>query len=402
MLGEASKMRVLLVNDFVEKVGGVEIYCYELKALLEKEGYDIKFIGGHYKKSRLRKFLSSLLSIKFYYAVKKEIDDYKPELVHIHSISANVSPLFLHAIKKHKLPIIMTLHGFSHYICPQAWMMYKMREACKFGFSVTCLKYRCHPRMNLLYRILFWTKVWLHRWMVKKYVNIFIAPCEILAEYVRKSLAVENVVVIPHFIESRNWEQQEHKLDNKSILYIGRLSKEKGIEYLIKAMPLILARYPDARLHIVGEGKKDELEKLTEQLGNSAKSNIILHGYIGHERLGKIYNEACVFVLPSFCMETFPLTLIEAMCYGIPVITTNIGGQAELVKDGFNGYLVDPGNPPQLAEKIINILNNPELREELSKNAYASVQIFNSEAHIALIRQLYEFALVGVQGKERA
>ncbi len=399
MMEKVKPTKVLIINDFLEKVGGVEIYCYKLMNLLKEEGYNVKLIGGHYEKNKVKKFLASFLNLPFYRTVKKELTNFSPDLVHVQSISANVSPLFLHAIKAHKIPIIMTVHGFSHYICPQFGMLFRMKEPCKFGFSMKCLRFRCHSQMNFFVRCVFWIKMKLHRWMIKKYVDIFITPSELLTDWLQKSLNVKNVFTVPHFIELKNKYLKEPRIRGKNILYVGRVSKEKGIEYLIRAMPLILAKIPNATLHIVGEGgRKNELEQLAEQLG--VKNNIIFHGYIPHDRLNKIYSETDVFVLPSVCMESFGLALLEAMSYGIPVITTNIGGQAERAcAPGFNGYLVDPKDPQQLAEKAISILDNYELRKILGKNAHIFAQNFNPQSHVKLIKQAYEFALGGKDEK---
>lgn len=168
-------------------------------------------------------------------------------------------------------------------------------------------------------------------------------------------------------------------MDKKTILYVGRLSTEKGVKYLVRAMNYF--NQERVKLEIVGRGPK--LLELREYVKkNSLEGNVTFHGHLPHEKLPKIYARADVFVLPSIVKENSPLTPLEAMAMQTPVITTNYGGQAELVEDGFNGFLTPPKNSKEMADKIKILLNNPSLQKKMGERGESLVyQYFTPERH---------------------
>lgn len=363
-------MKILIINDFAEKIGGVEIYCYRLKDLLEREGHMVKFFGGQggLEGSKLRLIISTIFSIKYYLRIKAVIKDFKPDIIHARSFSSNITPSFLIAAKKYDIPVVVTPPNF-------------------FDYTHTL------PKITLKkpYRVISWLIAWFHQELKKKYIDFFICPSRIFAEHLRNKVGIDSskISIVQHFIK---WEQPaEAKNPNtKDILYAGRLPKEKGIEYLIQAMPKIKEEHPEVKLHIVGEGNMEQnLKDLANKLGIEDK--VIFHGYVAHENLATMYRKSSVLVLPSVCKEMFGLTLIEAMSQGTPVITTNIGGQAELVENGVNGLLVKPGDPGDLAEKISNILDNPELGREMGERGRKIVEENHTpEKHLKRLIEIYE------------
>jgi glycosyltransferase involved in cell wall biosynthesis len=370
-------MRILLINDFIEKIGGVEIYCYGLKSLLEREGHKVKFLGGEggLEGSKLRRFISTIFSIKYYLRIKSEIKDFEPDIIHAHSFSGNISPSFLIAAKKYDIPVVVTPPNFFHYI-------------------------HTLPKITLKkpYRIISWLKAWFHQELKKKYIDYFICPSNIFAEHLKNNVGIDSskISIVRHFIE---WEQPAEAKNptTKDILYAGRLSEEKGIEYLIHAISKISKEHPKIKLHIVGEGNMEQnIRSLANKLGIEDK--VIFHGYVAHENLATMYRKSSVFILPSICMENAPLTLIEAMSQGTPVVTTNIGGQAELVKNGVNGLLVNPRDSEDLAEKIGSILDNPELAREMGEGGRKIVEETHTpKKHLRRIIEIYNSLIGGAK-----
>lgn len=363
-------MKILLINDFAEKIGGVEIYCYRLKNLLEREGHKVRFFGGQggIEGSNLR-FISTIFNIKYYLRIKAEIKDFEPDIIHARSFSSNISPSFLIAAKKYDIPVVVTPPNFWEYATTLPKITFKKP-----------------------YRVISWLKAWFHQELKKKYIDYFICPSNILAEHLKNNVGINNskISVVPHFINWKQPAEAKNSYDKKDVLYVGRLSIEKGIEYLIQAMPKIKEEHPEVKLHIVGEGDLEQnLKDLANKLGIGDK--VIFHGYLPNENLAKMYRKSSVLVLPSVCKEMFGLTLIEAMSQGTPIITTNIGGQAELVENGVNGLLVNPRDPGDLAEKISNILDNPELGREMGERGRKIVEENHTpEKHLKRLIEIYE------------
>ena len=159
--------------------------------------------------------------------------------------------------------------------------------------------------------------------------------------------------------------KSESKTDIE-FLFIGRLSKLKGLEYALRAFKRIYERYPYTRFLIVGEGKERKfLEKLTVQ--ENIQSVVEFRGYVSYDKLPKIYNSAYIFVLPSLS-EGLPNVILEAQASGLPVIGTKVGGIPELLSDG-RGILVSPANEQQLFEAMETLVRNVALREKIVKKA---------------------------------
>lgn len=161
---------------------------------------------------------------------------------------------------------------------------------------------------------------------------------------------------------------------DKIILYVGRLDKIKGVEYLIEAM-----KYIDAKLWIVGDGI---LRKKLEMQAEKYREKIVFLGAIDHSKLPEIYAAADIFVAPSITLqngavEGFGLVLIEAMAVGIPVIGTNTGGIKDIISNGKNGFLVEEKNSLMIAEKVNELLSDPYTYHEMSQNAQNTVKKYD-------------------------
>lgn len=146
---------------------------------------------------------------------------------------------------------------------------------------------------------------------------------------------------------------------------IGRISKQKGMEYFVKAMPKVLKEYPKVKFFIVGEGEeRDKIEKLINEMQLS--ENIILLGY--REDIQNVMSQFDLIVLSSL-WEGLPLTPIEAFCVGKTIIATSVDGTVEIVEDGYNGMLVEPYNSDMISDKILTLIKDKDKRNELEKNA---------------------------------
>jgi len=181
------------------------------------------------------------------------------------------------------------------------------------------------------------------------------------------------------------------------ILSVGRLIDLKGTKYLIIAMKDVIKKFPNSKLVVAGGGpEKKKLKKLTKDL--NLEDNVIFIGSIKNSDLPKYYSSADVFVLPSINIqgqaETLGVVLLESMSCGTPVIGTNVGGITDIIKDGYNGFLVSDKSPEDLADKIIELLSNKELVEELSANGLKTIrERFSWEVVIEEFCNIYEQTL---------
>ena len=159
------------------------------------------------------------------------------------------------------------------------------------------------------------------------------------------------------------------------ILLVGGNLQRKGLPLLARAASRVLGECPSAQFHVIGnDPNMGKMKKLCQDRG-VGKAFYFL-GYVDNEGIGDYYQKADVFVMPSL-VEAFGLVFLEAMASGTPVIGSNVGGTKELIEHRKNGLLVDPNNSDQLAEYILELLNDRELRARVIKEGYKTVRKYD-------------------------
>jgi glycosyltransferase involved in cell wall biosynthesis len=223
-------------------------------------------------------------------------------------------------------------------------------------------------------------------WSTIKNASKVIALSNVEAEqYKRMGVPEEKIAIIPNGIDLSEYAELPPKgsfkkkfnipEDRKIILYLGRIHKIKGVDFLIKAYAYLRNKmdFKDAVLVIAGpdDGYLSEIKHLAQASGVS-NSILFVGPLYGEDKLAA-YVDSEVYVLPSR-YETFPMTLLEAYACGKPVIASNVGGLKELIVDGETGFLFEAGNFKQMAEKIVYLLNNSDKAVEIGRKARILVE----------------------------
>jgi glycosyltransferase involved in cell wall biosynthesis len=179
-----------------------------------------------------------------------------------------------------------------------------------------------------------------------------------------------------------------------AILSVGRLYARKGLFTLIESMPKVVKRFRNARFVISGKGLSNEVEKLrvhAQKLG--VKDNIVFTGYFPDSKLPRLYNAADVFAFSTF-YENFPFAVLEALSSGLPVVTTNVGGIPEMIDSGKNGFLVQPFNARELADRILYFLEHPAASSEMALAARKTIEDrFDWRLIVEKVLKVYDEAL---------
>jgi glycosyltransferase involved in cell wall biosynthesis len=202
----------------------------------------------------------------------------------------------------------------------------------------------------------------------------------------RGKVRAENVVVVHNGVDTSYFKPnvdvrevaKKYDLEGRYVvLFVGRLAKIKGVECLIKAADMLVNRFGHSNtvFILVGPPSFDATEKpmgmdvITKYLEqHQISKNVILTGSLRPEEVRILYAASDIFVLPSLA-EGDPLVTVEAMASGKPVIGTKVGGITHQIRDGWNGFLVEPENEEQLAEKIKYLLDNPAERKRMGENS---------------------------------
>jgi len=199
--------------------------------------------------------------------------------------------------------------------------------------------------------------------------KLHLARSRILRKFQNKTIIIPNGINLSDFQISQSQDKCRDMLnlpaEKRIVLFLGSLVSQKGPQILLSAMKTVQRRYPDTYLVVCGSGwlKENLIETATK---SKLKDNVVFTGYVPTDRTPLYYRAADIFVLPSFS-EALPLTLLEAGAAGLPIVATDVGGVSDILHDGVNGLITKIGDPEDLAGKIVSLLDDKELREEMAK-----------------------------------
>ena len=255
---------------------------------------------------------------------------------------------------------MQTVHDYQ-MICPNH-LLYNFEkntpcEKCVGGSYISCIKNKCiHGSKVKSIRGAFESKLYD---ILKTYKNVdlFVCPSKFLEKkllsargyYKGKTKTMHN------YIDKEKFKNALQKEDDY-IAFVGRLSKEKGIENIRDAAKLL----PEYTFMAAGSGPDEAILKNIP--------NVKIAGFLTGDKLFEFVSKAKVLLLPSVCYENCPLSILEAQCMGVPVVTMNSGGMAELVKDGVTGTLVNEPTPEGIALKLKATIENEDYYRSLRKN----------------------------------
>jgi len=281
-------------------------------------------------------------------------------------------------VRKHKIDIVN-----SHWMIPQGFIAsLPPRLHCKHVLTIHAaglfalrrlplgksMAQRIVNRSDLIYSVSSYNRQILEQ-LVRHKVDCQILPMGINTDYYANHpdpVALRTELGLP---------------GGKIILYVGKLNEKKGVTYLLKAFHAIAQDQPDSHLVIVGAGLlESELKNETQRL--ELESRVTFAGQQGKEAVRNYFQAADLVVVPSIIDSTgetegLPVVLLEALACGKPVVATRVAGAPDVIVDGHNGFLAEPKNPGDLAEKMVKALNADAAT--LSKNARDSVQQYDWE-----------------------
>lgn len=359
--------KILLVHNYYQQWGGEDSVFEKECELLRQRGHQVDTLVFHNREisslvSKVKAFLSLFYSMGSAKLLRQKIRSFKPDVIHVHNFFPMGSPSLFSVARKYNVPIVMTLHNFR-LVCANA-LLFRENSPCEDCltkvFPLAGIKRACY-RNSSFQTLALTSMTALHKlkgtW--KNQVNRYIMLNHFARDKVLHSslsLKPEQVVVKPNFVfdpyGSSPPEIREFRGQDKQdfVLFVGRLSIEKGIRTL-------LAAYRQASpgelppLKIIGSGP---LEAEVLQLIDT-QDNVEYLGFQERDAVLDVMKKSKALLLPSSCYENFPMTIVEALATGTPVITSNTGGLPGIIKDGYNGFLVTVGDPVELRQKIRQI-----------------------------------------------
>jgi glycosyltransferase involved in cell wall biosynthesis len=175
--------------------------------------------------------------------------------------------------------------------------------------------------------------------------------------------------------------------ERQRVLFLGRLSRQKGIDDLLQAFAAVHGEYLSSRLDLCGDGDAEQVTCRAQALGIAHA--VRLHGWVTGDRKRELLREAGIYVLPSY-IEGMPMSILEAMAAGLPVVATPVGGVPELVRPGLDGYIVPAGDPASLAGALARLLGDGEQRRRMGERGCQRVAAhFTPEKILSQVEALY-------------
>ncbi|MGA2463609.1 MAG: glycosyltransferase family 4 protein [Thermodesulfobacteriota bacterium] len=362
-------MRILFVhNHYGDGVrGGEEWLVRRQSMLLRSNGHEVQ---EYYRKNsefirkplwqRLTQFRNLIWSKTSYYDVQKQIEEFKPDIMHVHNFWMILSPSIFRAAHDKGVATVLSLNNYRLAGCVSGLMLRngKPCKLCAGRNPWRSILYGCYGgrRTRSLVKYMMYDRskregVW------ESEVDAFVASTEFgRRAFIAGGLPAGKVYMMPEFAQDPL--EGGGISPGRGAIVVGRLSPEKGLHTLLKAWQAI-----DYPLTVVGEGP------LRAELERKAPAQVKFTGFLEDRELGELRLRSAFTVFPSECYEGFGSVMVESLASGRAVIACNLGGRAEVIQHGENGLLYNPGDANDLRCKVIEMLKDPQKIQTMGFNA---------------------------------
>ncbi|OFY04519.1 MAG: hypothetical protein A2W93_04715 [Bacteroidetes bacterium GWF2_43_63] len=401
-------MKILLTNNYHNRRGGADVVYFNTAELLRKHGHQVVDFAlrvdkneeseySHYFPEstdyRTGSLFKKMLSIKSFIYNRKAsrnlsalIKDEKPDIAHIHLFLGGLTTSIISTLKKCNVPTVHTVHDYR-LICPAYTFLDRKNnvcELCKDGLYLRCAFHRCSLEGRFSHSMMLTLDAY-----YRKYCK-------------NPSKLIDQLIFVSNFSRNKHAEFNSNYALNANVLYnfkpgvfsmsvvkgnylffYGRLSREKGIELLIKCSKRL-----KCKLIIAGTGP------LMDDLINQSDEYLEIIGYKRGEELWNLIRNSSFVIVPSEWYENNPLTVVESFSFGKPVIGSNIGGIPELLEHG-RGILFEPKNESSMMTAIDKAMKMSNVEyNQISKTVFDfATENFSEDAHYKALMNIYKSAL---------
>ncbi len=381
-------MRILQAYNLHRGGGGADNATLATIAALREEGVDIECFArdsrdiGPGLAGRLRAFVDGLYATEAVAAFNRRLDAFRPDLVHVHELYPLISPWILPACTRRGIPVVMSVYDYR-LSCPvhnhhhQGRLCTRCLESSEFA----CVRQNC--RGSRAESVAFALRNWVARQfgLFSRHISLFTTPTAFTADWLVRHAGIpaRRTAVIPCLIDMP--ETTVDPAEGQYMAFAGRFVAEKGVEVALAAarragLPLWLAGDAD---HYPGVSAEDDVRFVMTR---------------NREELAAFYRGARLFVMPSLWFETFGIVVGESMSHGVPVLASRIGALAETTVDGVTGFLFEPGDVADLADKMRRVWDDPELCRRLGSGAREHIlRTAHRDVHTRLTLDAYASAI---------
>lgn len=398
-------MKVLQIDKYFYFKGGAETVFFNTIDLLERKGHKVipfslksnKNLFSEYEKYFVdypelseSNFFTKIKNIpNFIYnkqaasQLEKLLSKEKPDIAHIHLMFNSMSVSILPVLKHYNIPTVMTVHDYR-LVCP-AYTFKDGKgnfcEKCRTGSYYNCAIHKCSNN-NIANSILL---------SIDSYFrSMFYQPIKLVDKFIFVSKFSQNkhIGIDPLYKQKSTYiynftpmKRERKKERGNYFIYFGRLSQEKGIETLVKAVK----KSPFIKLKVLGTGP------LLESLKREATDNIEFLGFKQGEELRDYIKNAMYVVVPSECYENNPMAIVESTTIGTPIIGSNIGGIPELIDNTRSGFLFNTGSVDSLQKVLYDAqsVSDKKYKEIVESASNFASNNFSEDAHYEKLMSVY-------------
>jgi glycosyltransferase involved in cell wall biosynthesis len=345
-----------MVGPAPEVMGGISAVVQSYLASDLVKNVELVYLNTHVDGSRWTKLLTGIKACLKFPAL---CHSHKPDIVHIHLSSYfsfyRKSAIFLLA-KFFGKKVIVHCHGSNFK---------------EFHDSSSVHSFFIRRMFNACTAILVLSKDW------KETIETYTTNKRVIILY--------NPVISKSFNGSR---PHVESLRAGRILFMGRVGERKGAYDILEAVPEVIRSYPDARFILAGDGDLEKAKRISAEKG--IDRNVEFPGWVKGDDKRAYFRNSDIYLLPSY-HEGIPVSILEAMAAGLPVISTPVGGIPDAIEDGVNGFLVNPGDARAIAEKLVYLLEHPRERKEMgTRNRTKVTDQFDIGGIISQLVSVYE------------
>ncbi len=393
-------MRILQVSHWYANVGGVEEYMTNLYESLQQAGHKIAIIYGHKDEAT-----QSLPGINDYFipnitlklgkdrvtlaSFMKVTEREKTDIVHFHLVN---NPWLVKKISA-LLPTIYSIH--NHFLtCPSGTRLFRTNdEICDIDISINCLfnAYWRHCNTYNPGQVLLGYLRCLRNRKALDNISKFLVPSKHMADaLIQAGFDRDRISIVPSLPRLPKKDDKFEISNDNIVLFVGRISYGKGVQALIRASKYVNTKH---KIVIAGDGwYLNKARKLAAEMGLADR--VYFNGWTSKEELHKLYQEASLVTIPSILPESFGMVGLEAMAHSRPVVAFDVGGISSWLRDGENGFLVQPGDLVSLAKGIDLLLADRGLARRIGCRGYQLLmREYNPDTHLARLLKIYERAV---------
>lgn len=355
-----AKPKVVMVVQQRDVKGGIAAVTNGYYGSSLEDEFDIKYVESYCDGSKFDKLKKALKGYREFY---KALRSFRPDLVHLHTSfgpSFYRKQPFINMARKRGIPVIDHCHGaeFDSFFTNASE---SKKSAVRRVFG------RCQ-------RLIVLSEEWR-----EKFAGI---------------VPRDRICVVSNYCKPLKVETVEAAFDERfrgrKILFLGEIGERKGGFDFADIIKKTVEKMTDAEFVICGDGAKEDVEAIKRQISDICpKGQVFFPGWVRDGDKDRVLREAALFLLPSY-NEGQPMSILDAMAYGLPIISTNVGGIPQQVESGKSGFLCEPGDTDEFAEKIVFLLTDRDMYERTSKESLRiATDKYGFEAHASKIASIY-------------